>query len=210
MTVKENIANKIRSGDSEAFRKFVDEYKDKAYSLCIKILKSPEDAEDALQESFLKLYKAIIENQFESNSKLSTYFYSIVYNTSVDSYKKKRRTGFNMISIDIESSDYSDGDELTTGIKEKISDYDGVNTDQEKNFNADFAKEMIEEYINNLPHQYSIILNMFYLNELSHEEISKILKIPLGTIKNRLFRAREKLKFLILEKYSEEEIKELV
>lgn len=210
MTVKENIANKIRSGDSEAFRKFVDEYKDKAYSLCIKILKSPEDAEDALQESFLKLYKAIIENQFESNSKLSTYFYSIVYNTSVDSYKKKKRTGFNMISIDIESSDYSDGDELTTGIKEKISDYDGVNTDQEKNFNADFAKEMIEEYINNLPHQYSIILNMFYLNELSHEEISKILKIPLGTIKNRLFRAREKLKFLILEKYSEEEIKELV
>lgn len=210
MTVKENIANKIRSGDSEAFRKFVDEYKDKAYSLCIKILKSPEDAEDALQESFLKLYKAIIENQFESNSKLSTYFYSIVYNTSVDSYKKKKRTGFNMISIDIESSDYSDGDELTSGIKEKISDYDGVNTDQEKNFNADFAKEMIEEYINNLPHQYSIILNMFYLNELSHEEISKILKIPLGTIKNRLFRAREKLKFLILEKYSEEEIKELV
>lgn len=210
MTVKENISNKIRSGDSEAFRVFVDEYKDKAYSLCIKILKSPEDAEDTLQESFLKLYKAIIENQFESNSKLSTYFYSIVYNTSVDLYKKKKRTGFNMISIDIESSDYSDGDELTTGIKEKISDYDGVNTDQEKNFNADFAKEMIEEYINNLPHQYSIILNMFYLNELSHEEISKILKIPLGTIKNRLFRAREKLKFLILEKYSEEEIKELV
>ncbi|HCA42145.1 MAG TPA: hypothetical protein DEP28_02715 [Bacteroidetes bacterium] len=210
MTVKENIANKIRSGDSEVFRKFVDEYKDKAYSLCIKILKSPEDAEDALQESFLKLYKSIIENQFESNSKLSTYFYSIVYNTSVDLYKKKKRTGFNMISIDIESSDYSDGDELTTGIKEKISDYDGVNTDQEKNFNADFAKEIIEEYVNNLPHQYSIILNMFYLNELSHDEISKILKIPLGTIKNRLFRAREKLKFLILEKYSEEEIKELV
>ena len=210
MTVKENIANKIRSGDSEVFRKFVDEYKDKAYSLCIKILKSPEDAEDALQESFLKLYKSIIENQFESNSKLSTYFYSIVYNTSVDLYKKKKRTGFNMISIDIESSDYSDGDELTTGIKEKISDYDGVNTDQEKNFNADFAKEIIEEYVNNLPHQYSIILNMFYLNELSHDEISKILKIPLGTIKNRLFRAREKLKFVILEKYSEEEIKELV
>jgi|GEM_PF-4430633 len=58
MTGSDNIAKKIQTGDENSFKSFVNEYKDKAYSLCIKILKNPEDAEDALQESFLKLYRA--------------------------------------------------------------------------------------------------------------------------------------------------------
>ncbi|HRE40231.1 MAG TPA: RNA polymerase sigma factor [Ignavibacteria bacterium] len=210
MTGSDNIAKKIQTGDENSFKSFVNEYKDKAYSLCIKILKNPEDAEDALQESFLKLYRALLENQFESKSKLSTYFYSIVYNSCIDAYKKKRKMSFNMISIDIESGDFSDGDELVSGLKDKISEYDGLNTEQENKFNSNISIELIENYINNLPQQYSVILNMFYLNDLSHDEISNILKLPIGTVKNRLFRAREKLKELILEKYTEEEILELV
>jgi len=141
---------------------------------------------------------------------LSTYFYSIVYNSCIDAYKKKRKMSFNMISIDIESGDFSDGDELVSGLKDKISEYDGLNTEQENKFNSNISIELIENYINNLPQQYSVILNMFYLNDLSHDEISNILKLPIGTVKNRLFRAREKLKELILEKYTEEEILELV
>ena len=57
---------------------------------------------------------------------------------------------------------------------------------------------------------YSVILTMFYVNELSHKEISEILSLPLGTIKNRIFRAKEKLKEVLLRKYPTEELLEYI
>jgi RNA polymerase sigma-70 factor (ECF subfamily) len=210
---KDNIIKKIREGDSNSFRLFVDEYKSKAYSLCIKILKNPEDAEDALQESFLKLFRAITDGQFEEKSKLSTYFYTIVYNTAVDNYKKIKKINFSMISIDVEDSDFSEGDELTSRLKENLTektDTDIRTAIQDKHFAEKEIKELVDKYIKNLPEQYSIILNMFYLNDMSYEEITQILKLPIGTVKNRLFRAKEKLRDIILQNYSEEEIYEYV
>jgi RNA polymerase sigma factor (sigma-70 family) len=209
---KDSIVKKIKEGDSNSFRLFVNEYKDKAYSLCVKILKNPEDAEDALQESFLKLYRAIIDGQFEEKSKLSTYFYTIVYNTAVDNYKKKKKINFSMISIDVDDSNFSEGDELTSRFKENLTskDDDLRTAIQDKNLAEKEVKDLVDKYINNLPVQYSIILNMFYLNDMSYEEITQALKLPVGTVKNRLFRAKEKLKEIILKNYSEEEIFEYV
>lgn len=206
---KDNIVKQIKEGDSNSFRLFVNEYKDKAYSLCIKILKNPEDAEDALQESFLKLYRAILDGQFEGKSKLSTYFYTIVYNTAMDNYKKIKKINFSMISIDVEDSDFSEGDELTSRFKENLTaekDTDIRTAIQDKHFSEKEVKDLVDRYIKNLPEQYSIILNMFYLNDMSYEEITQTLKLPVGTVKNRLFRAKEKLREIILENYSEEEI----
>ena len=82
------IIEKVKKGDTSSFRILADEFKDKAFSLIMKILKNKEESEDALQDAFLKLYKAISENKFEERAKLSTYFYSIVYNTAVDHYKR--------------------------------------------------------------------------------------------------------------------------
>lgn len=206
---KDKILKGIKEGDSNSFRHFVNEYKDKAYSLCNKILKNPEDAEDALQESFLKLYRAIMDGNFEEKSKLSTYFYTIVYNTAVDNYKKIKKINFSMISIDVEDSSFSEGDELISRFKENLTDKtdDDIRIAvQDKNLAEKEIKDIVEKYIKNLPEQYSIILNMFYLNDMSYEEITQILKLPVGTVKNRLFRAKEKLRGLILENYSEEEI----
>jgi len=67
-------------------------------------------------------------------------------------------------------------------------------------------KKIINDYINSIPEQYSVILNMFFLNDLSHEEISQILKIPVGTVKNRIFRAKEKLKELLFRTFKKEEL----
>jgi RNA polymerase sigma-70 factor (ECF subfamily) len=68
------------------------------------------------------------------------------------------------------------------------------------------VKKIINDYINSIPEQYSVILNMFFLNDLSHEEISQILKIPVGTVKNRIFRAKEKLKELLFRTFKKEEL----
>ena len=204
------IIEKIQSGDEDAFRGFVEMYKNKAYSLILKILKNPDEAEDCLQDAFIKLYRAIIQKSFEGKSKLSTYFYTIVYNTALDKYKRLKKTTFSMISIDVENSNFKDGDELGSNFRNELinpkvyEERHEINT--EKKIAENEITVIINKYINDIPEQYSVILNMFFINELSHKEISDILKLPVGTVKNRIFRAKEKIKKLILENYSEDEI----
>ena len=204
------IINKLVKGDESTFREFVENFKDKGYSLTLKILKNPDEAEDSLQDSFIKFYRALIHNQFQGKSKLSTYFYTIVYNTALDHYKKKKKMTFSMISIDINESNFKDGDELTSGFKHSDIDRnilpESIDANTDKVMSAVEIQNIISEYIANIPEQYSVILNMFYINELSHNEICDILKLPLGTVKNRIYRAKEKIKELILKRYSEDEI----
>jgi RNA polymerase sigma factor (sigma-70 family) len=204
------ILSKIREGDTSAFSQLVDELKDKAFSLTIRILKNTEEAEDSLQEAFIKLYKAISENRFESKSKLSTYFYTIVYNTALDHYKKIKVKRFSIISIDVDDSDFKDGDDLAKKFNESEIKDDYKLSGTEGKISEIEIEKIVHRYIENLPEQYSVILTMFFINDLSHDEISKILKLPVGTIKNRIFRAKAKLKEIILKKYTEEEILQYV
>ncbi|MBP9191173.1 MAG: sigma-70 family RNA polymerase sigma factor [Ignavibacteria bacterium] len=208
------IIEKVKKGDTSSFRILADEFKDKAFSLIMKILKNKEESEDALQDAFLKLYKAISENKFEERAKLSTYFYSIVYNTAVDHYKKLKARRFSIVSIDIDEADFRDGDDLMKKYYENeinsivYEDQHEISTD--KKISANEIQRIIGKYISVIPEQYSVILTMFYINDLSHDEISDILKLPLGTVKNRIFRAKANLKEIILKKYPEKEILEYV
>lgn len=208
------IIEKIKKGDTSSFRIISDEYKDKAFSLIMKILKNKEESEDALQEAFLKLYKAISESKFEERSKLSTYFYRIVYNTAVDHYKKLKSRRFSIVSIDVDEGNFEEGDDLLKKYFEKdiesnvYEEQHEISTDKKINVNE--IQMIIGRFISAIPEQYSVILTMFYINDLSHEEISDILKLPIGTVKNRIFRAKANLKEIILQKYPEKEILEYV
>ncbi len=211
MKVSENdLVNNLLNGDESAFREFVDTFKDKAYSLTLKILKNPDDAEDSLQDAFIKFYRAVTREQFEGRSKLSTYFYTIVYNTALDYYKKIKKTSFSMISIDVNESNFREGDELVSAFKHSRIDKnilpDSIDANTDNVISGNEIQDIIKRFIDHIPEQYSIILNMFYINELSHKEICDILGLPLGTVKNRIFRAREKIKETILKRYSEDEI----
>ncbi|MBS1518298.1 MAG: sigma-70 family RNA polymerase sigma factor [Bacteroidetes bacterium] len=213
LTDSEIIGN-IKKGDNESFRIIAEEFKDKAFSLILRILKNKEEAEDCLQESFLKLYRSITGGKFEERSKLSTYFYTIVYNTAVDSYKRLKSRRFSIVSIDVDGSNFEDGDDLLkkyyeSNIEKREFD-DKYDFSTESRISESEIKKIISDYINSIPEQYSVILNLFYINDLSHEEIAEILKLPLGTIKNRIFRAKSKLKEIILKKFSEEEILQYV
>lgn len=162
----------------------------------------------------MKIFNSIMSNSFEEKSKFSTYVYSIVYNTAVDYYKKNKKKNFNIVSIDVIDSDYKIGDELVFNLDEKMINKNlysiGSSFDPEQKLIENEIHFIITEYIKNIPEHYSIILNMFYINDLSHEEISNILNLPLGTIKNRIFRAKEKLKELLLKRISAEELLEYV
>jgi RNA polymerase sigma factor (sigma-70 family) len=204
-----DIIRNIQNGDSNSFAELVSRYKDKAFSLTIKILKNEDDAEDSLQEAFIKLFKSIKQNQFEERSKFSTYFYSIVYNTAVDHYKKIKSKSLSLISIDVNDDNFREGDEFNIAYESKIDKSlysEGMGIDTAKQLNANEIQNIIGSFIDTIPQQYSIILNMFFINDMTHDEISKTLNLPMGTVKNRIFRAKEALKKLILKHYNEDEL----
>lgn len=212
MEVNRDIIKRIQKGESQLFAEISNAYKDKAFSLTMKILKNREEAEDSLQDAFMKLYRAIMNGSYEAKSKFSTYFYSIVYNSAVDLYRKYNVRSFNVTSIEINDSNYNEGDELSFNLEAKINKSE-VNIDEystENKVTESEIKSIINQYINAIPEQYSVILNMFFLNDLSHEEISVILKIPVGTVKNRIFRAKEKMKELLFRHFNKEELLEYI
>ena len=208
------IINKIKSGEINLFKELVLIYKDKSFSLIMKILKNRNESEDCLQEVFMKIFNSIMSGSFEEKSKFSTYVYSIVYNSAVDYYKKNKKKTFNIVSIDVNDSNYKIGDELTVNFNDSLVEKELYSSGSEYNPDQKLTQKeistIISEYLKNIPEHYSVILNMLYINELSYEEISKILNLPLGTIKNRIFRAKEKLKELLLKRITAEELLEYV
>ncbi|MEO8515090.1 MAG: sigma-70 family RNA polymerase sigma factor [Ignavibacteria bacterium] len=208
-----NIIKKIQAGKIEEFEEIVNRYKDKAMTLAMRILKNTEDAEDALQEAFIKTFRAIVDKQFEERAKFSTYFYRIVYNTAIDFYKKHKSKTFNLINID-DTKKNDEGEVTDIAAFEMNIDRDkyhmsGVYETDRKTLDNEM-QELIDRYLEEIPEKYSTILTLFYINDLSHDEIASTLKLPLGTVKNRIFRAKDKLKEVLMKKYSETEILELI
>jgi RNA polymerase sigma-70 factor, ECF subfamily len=205
-----NIIKKIQNGSIE---EIVDRYKDKAMTLAMRILKNTEDAEDAIQEAFIKTFRAIVDKQFEERSKFSTYFYRIVYNTAIDFYKKHRSKTYNLINID--EKRYGEDGEITDIANFEMSIdrnkyyMSGVFETDRKAIEGEM-QDAVNKYLEEIPEKYSTILTLFYINDLSHEEISETLKLPLGTVKNRIFRAKDKLKEVLLRAYSPEELIEFI
>jgi RNA polymerase sigma-70 factor (ECF subfamily) len=207
-----NIIKKIQSGNINAFEDIVNKYKDKAMTLAMRILKNTEDAEDALQEAFVKTFRALADRQFEERSKFSTYFYRIVYNTSLDFYKKHKAKTYNILNIDAQKRS-DEGEMSDIGAFEMEIDrnkyYAGGIFDADKRALDNEIQGIVNKYLEEIPEKYSTILTMFYINDLSHEEIAETLKLPLGTVKNRIFRAKDKLKELLAKEYLPEELMEL-
>ncbi len=208
-----NIIKKVQSGNVNAFEDLVNMYKDKAMTLAMRILKNTEDAEDALQEAFIKAFRAIADKQFEERSKFSTYFYRIVYNTAIDFYKKHKSKTYNLINIDEkrfnEEGEISDISSFEMEIdRNKYYMSSQFETDRKALDNE--LQGVVNRYLEEIPEKYSTILTLFYINDLSHDEIAETLRLPLGTVKNRIFRAKDRLKEIMSKKYSEEELLEFI
>ena len=165
--------DKVLKGDTNAFAYLINKYKDMAYTLAIKIVKSHEDAEEVAQDSFLKAYEKL--DSFKGNSKFSTWLYTIVYRNSITKIRKKK-----VATSDIDDyvmDNYSDGSEFPQ--IEAIK-----NGEQQK---------YVREAIDRLPEKDALLITLFYMNESSVEEIEQITNLTQSNIKVKLFRARKKL-----------------
>jgi RNA polymerase sigma-70 factor (ECF subfamily) len=165
--------HKVRSGNATAYAALVDHYKTMAYSIALKVLGNPEDAEDVAQEGFIKAYQQL--HQFEGKAKFSTWLYTIVYRTAL---AKTREQKMKTLSINEHfrenfTNDYS--------------------TPQLVLMDKDDEQRAIQMAINSLPETEGLLVMLYYINDNSVSEIQQITGLSMANIKIRLFRARKKL-----------------
>lgn len=185
MTINEqHIINQIIEGDTKAFAILVDRYKDLVFTLSIRMLKNREEAEEVSQDTFIKVFKSL--GKFKGDSKFSTWIYKVAYNTCLDRIKKNKRQ-LKEVTIN----------EFT---ENQIKTMDNALDTLEK-----YEQEKaIQECLQQLPSEDSFLLTLYYFEELSLEEISKIVNIQANTLKVKLFRSRKKLASILKQKLEPE------
>jgi RNA polymerase sigma-70 factor, ECF subfamily len=180
------IIESIKLGNHSDFSILVDRYKNKAFSLLRRMLKNDMEAEEVLQDSFLKAFNGL--KSFKQESKFSTWFYRIVYNTALTKLSSKKR------KIENEMTSVEDHLELESRI-----DY---NQTEQKN-----VSEFINSLIEQLPGKYSTVINMFYLNGMSCDEIAEATSSSVSNVKVLLYRARNTFKDILIKYNLTEELR---
>ncbi|RME01796.1 MAG: sigma-70 family RNA polymerase sigma factor, partial [Calditrichaeota bacterium] len=167
-------------GDEKAFAEIIEKYKGQLFSLLFKMVHNKEEAEDLMQEAFMKAFRAL--GSFNENFAFSTWLYKIAVNNCIDYLRKKRLQVF---SYD-KPLDMKDG--------KLYREYADTDLTPEKQLLSSEKSRIINQAIDALPPKYHEVIVLRHREELSYEEIAERLQLPLGTVKARIFRARELLK----------------
>ena len=173
----QEIIDSVKKGNTSDYSIIVNRYKNKAFSMLKRMLKDEFDAEEILQDCFLKAYNSL--GSFKGESKFSTWFYRIVYNSALTKLSSQKR------KIESEMSSVEEHFDL-------VSSYNSDEIEKKD------LKDLIQETVNKLPERYSAIITMFYLNEMTIDEISEVMGISISNVKVMLYRSRNALRDLIL------------
>jgi RNA polymerase sigma factor (sigma-70 family) len=178
------IIQKVLDGDVRSYAVLVDKHKAKAMTLALRIVRNREEAEEALQDAFVRVFRAL--HSFEWKSSFSTWFYRIIYNTCVTAAGKKERAwrvsfdSEDEFGIEVEAQSQVLAPDIQLESKECV--------------------KIISEEVEKLPSVYGSTFTLFALQELSYEEIVQVTGLPLGTVKARIFRARRMLREAIVKR----------
>lgn len=179
---------KVLNGDANAFRYFIEKYRDMAYSLAISIVKNGPIAEEVTQDAFLKAYKSL--GNFEQRSKFSTWLYKIVTNEGLKRLRKKEFK----YAEDISELNHVDYAEINDSVTEL--------TEQEQKYYINKGLEKL------LPND-SLVLRLFYLDEMNLKEVIEITGFSNTNIKTILHRARKRF-YSVLKEELQHEIRSIL
>ena len=180
----EQLIKKFQDGDVGAYNQIVYRYKDRLLNFIYRFLNDLDRSEDLVQDTLLKLYTH--KDSYKEIAKFSTWLYTIAANLSrTELRKNKRRKTFSVTELShddrefiIKSTDVGPGEEI---------------------FSQNFEKN-VQRALAELPNDFKTIIILRDIQELSYDEISKIVEVPLGTVKSRINRGRVKLQQLLKKK----------
>jgi RNA polymerase sigma-70 factor, ECF subfamily len=176
-------------GKRDAFGELVSRYQTRLYNAALRLVHSPDDAADVVQEAFLSAYQAL--HTFKGDAEFFTWLYRITFNAAISLKRKKRP----VISLDANAQDSGfEPDDQSEYVKPGAA---LERTEDERRLNAAIAK---------LSAEHREVLLMKDIDGLKYEDIAEVLGVPIGTIRSRLHRARLELRDLLvpLEERTEE------
>ena len=180
-----------QTGNQPAFAELVEMHQDFVFNLAFRILQNYEEADDASQEAFVKIWQAL--PGFRGDAKFTTWAYRIVRNGCLN---RLRSINGNPRLVSVETS-FGEGEEGETDI---LANLPGDKSEEPAwRFDTVERRQLIWEQVDGLPVKYREIIALYYGQEMSYEEIASALEVPVGTVKTHLYRAKAQLKSRLLE-----------
>ncbi len=173
------IQSALENGDQKAYAELMFRYRDSVYFMLMKMVNNKDDADDLTIEAFGKAFNRL--KQYTPQFAFSTWLFKIASNNAIDFIRKKKNE--QQISLP-KSSRYEDGSDGEISVR-------STDPDPEENFIKKQKIESLKLIVEKLKPKYRKLVEMRYYEELSYEEISEQLKLPIGTVKAQLFRARD-------------------
>lgn len=184
MSVEENdkaLVARARKGDRRAFDLLVLKYQHRVQRLIARYIRDPEQVFDLAQETFIKAYRAL--ERFRGDSAFYTWIYRIAVNTAKNQLASDARAGY-MVSLNSGGSDESDEPMMEPEALRDGGTPDALAATEE-------LREAIDRAISDLPEDLRTALTLREMEGLSYDEIAAVMDCPIGTVRSRIFRARE-------------------
>ena len=175
MKDQENIIARARRGDADAFEQLVTSYRDQVFRLALRMCGNAADADEAAQETFLAAWKGL--PNFRGDSQFSTWLYQLTTHAAIDLMRREKRQIAAEDITEVSAPDPAPGPQQQAEQSE--------------------TRQAVRDAMAQLSPEYRQIVVLRFLQELSYEEIGAVLKLPPGTVKSRLNRAKSQLKDIL-------------
>lgn len=173
----EQLIGRFQSGDERAYVELVNRYKDRLLNFVFQFLGDIEQAEDVVQDTMLRLYEK--KHYYKEIAKFSTWIYTIARNLANTELRKRKRRKTTYLS--------------QMSKEERQYEIPAIQDDVDQSLHSEFIYDRIQTAIDRLPEHFKMAIILRDIQELSYDDISKIVEVPLGTVKSRINRARLQL-----------------
>jgi RNA polymerase sigma-70 factor (ECF subfamily) len=176
--IDRELVARAQRGDKQAFALLVEKYQRKLARLLSRLIRDPAEVEDVTQEAFIRAYRAL--PAFRGDSAFYTWLYRIGINTAKNYLVAMGRRAPTTTDIDSEEAEgFEDGDQLRD-----------LNTPENEMMSRQVG-ETVNQTLEELPEELRTAITLREIEGLSYEDIAKIMECPIGTVRSRIFRARE-------------------
>lgn len=187
------LVDRVLHGDTRSFALIIQKTEALVAQIVFKMINHAEDRKDLAQDIFFKVYRNL--SGFRFQAKLSTWIGQIAYNTCLNHLERKK--------LVIIPTEHDDEDDEFRSRRFELPDH---GHDPEMQFSKKQLSQVLKSGMECLQPVYRTLISLYHQEEMSYEEIGQITRLPEGTVKNYLFRARKALKENILTKFKKEEL----
>ena len=189
----EQLIERIQQGENRCFAELVDRHKDRALTVAVRLLRRREDAEEAVQDAFVRAFRGLAE--FRGESKFSTWFYRILYNICLTRLRRGQVGQAGNVGMTVSIDDPDGADPAAAVADEGEDPLDQLDINE--------TRAIVAEEMARLPERFRLPVTLFYVNDMSYEEIAAVLDAPIGTVKTYLFRGRVALRDQVRARFAE-------